>query len=246
MIIEVFCNLIDLSAELLLCRAAGATVVCPMFFLRARMPSRFRRFYAEYRHKPCRLLDVGCGNHSATKTMKWFPQCEYHGVDKGIHENDDVDFAAMASFHDIDLIEAPEKLDAIPDDSFDVVLMCHVIEHLPNGIQVLRKVAGKVVEGGKIYLEFPSVKSLGLPNMHRTLNFCDDLSHVRLYGLGEVANELLTDGFRIIRGGARRDWRRMVLLPVMLACDMAEYGRITGGSFWDWTGCVDYIYAEKR
>ena len=31
--------------------------------------------------KPFRLLDIGAGNHSATKAKTVFPNCEYHGVD---------------------------------------------------------------------------------------------------------------------------------------------------------------------
>ncbi|MBL0144979.1 MAG: hypothetical protein IPP48_03660 [Chitinophagaceae bacterium] len=27
------------------------------------------------------LLDIGSGNHSASKTLNVFPNCEYHGVD---------------------------------------------------------------------------------------------------------------------------------------------------------------------
>ena len=34
-----------------------------------------------FNNRPFRLLDVGAGNHSATKIKNVFQNCEYHGVD---------------------------------------------------------------------------------------------------------------------------------------------------------------------
>ncbi len=43
--------------------------------------NKFIYLKKSFANRPFRLLDIGAGNHSATKTKKVFPQCEYHGVD---------------------------------------------------------------------------------------------------------------------------------------------------------------------
>src|SRR5438552_1511265 len=96
------------------------------------LPSKFRYIDKFVGEKPFRLLDIGAGNHSASKTKKWFPRCEYHGVDLDKnYNNDQTDFGLMHSFYEMNL----EKLefDPIPDNYFDFIMMAHVIEHLHNG-----------------------------------------------------------------------------------------------------------------
>ena len=88
----------------------------------------------------------------------------------------------MKEFHDLDLAEDLQKLDSFPDGFFDVAILSHVIEHLPNGTDVLSRVADKVKAGGRLYVEFPSVRSLKLPSFSAgVLHFCDDPTHVRRY-----------------------------------------------------------------
>jgi SAM-dependent methyltransferase len=207
------------------------------------IPRKFRYFYRSMKGTTFSLLDVGCGNHSPTETKRWFPECEYHGIDKEIYNNSEEDIRLMKCFYQINLED--ESLDIIPDANFDVVLMNHVLEHLWNGMGVLKSLAGKVKAGGRIYVEFPSVRSLALPNLPGTLNFCDDPTHVRIYTVEEVVNLLLQEGFRIIRGGVRRDYLNILLLPAILAYKLAKERKLTAGPFWDIAGFADFIYAVK-
>lgn len=204
--------------------------------------SKFRKFYREFKDREFTLLDIGCGNHSASLAKNWFPKCRYYGLDHGIYNNDKYDFDLMETFYDVDL--SSSAMEEIPDELFDVIILNHVIEHLPNGLNVLKEVTGKLKPGGKLYVEFPSVKSLSLPNMKGTLNFCDDNTHVRLYDLREVANVLLAHDMRIIRGGTRREWWKILLFP-LLALHMVVQGR-PAGAFQDIMGFAEYVYAEKK
>ena len=70
---------------------------------------------------------------------------------------------------------------------------------------LLAALTAKLKPGGSIFVEYPSVRSLSLPSMPGTLNFCDDHSHVRVYDLKEVANVLLANGMLITKAGTRRD-----------------------------------------
>lgn len=205
------------------------------------IPPKFRRFARELRGHRFRLLDVGCGNHSVRQAKLWFPECEYYGVDQGVYNNDEEDFAMMESFFQLDLEH--DELDAIPDEFFDVIVMNHVIEHLWQGDRVLPRVVRKLRPGGRLYVEFPAERSLSFPRMRGTLNFCDDLTHVRVYDIKEVANILLENGLRITRAGVRRDWRRMLLFPALLVRGVLRGA--PAGAFWDIMGFAEFVYAYR-
>ena len=91
--------------------------------------SKFLFLRKSFESKSFKLLDVGIGNHSASKTTFLFPDCEYYGVDLNKnYNNSNEDFEAMKDFYEMDLT----KLDfhIIPDNFFDGIWIVHVIEHL--------------------------------------------------------------------------------------------------------------------
>lgn len=209
-------------------------------------PFRFKLFKQEYGDRVIDYLDVGCGSHSPTYTKRWFPHWRYHGIDRpnSDYDTDASDQAAMETFYELDLEH--DALDPLPDATFDIATFSHVIEHLPNGLDVLRGIAAKVKPGGKVYVEFPSERSLNLPSMRGTLHFCDDETHVRVYSPREIANVLLEEGFRIVRAGPRRDWLRIMLFPVVVPAKYLLRRGLSGSDFWDITGFAAFVYAEKR
>ncbi len=212
------------------------------------IPYKLRFFYRKYRSISFNLLDVGCGNKSPSITKYWFPQCKYYGLDKEVYNNYDVDFECMDKFYQIDLERS--DLAEVPNDFFQAIIFSHVIEHLSDGLNVIKILTHKLSPGGNIYIEFPAVKSLSLPSARETLNFCDDESHVRLYDLKEIANTLLLNGVKIIKGGHRRDMRKVVLSPLFVPplqiYSLIRYRDLWARGLWDLLGFADYIYGEKR
>ena len=209
------------------------------------LPSKFRFIERFYGQKPFRLLDIGAGNHSASNTKKWFPACEYHGVDldKNYH-NDENDFRLMTAFYEMNL----EALDfaAIPDNYFDFIVMAHVVEHLKNGDDVIAGLLPKLRKGGLIYLEFPGYHSTTLPRMQGTLNFFDDDTHVRIYSLQEFYNLFLRHQFQVVAGGAQRRWHNVLLIPLKIPHNLIKYKRIVPSIFWDLLGFAEYVVARKK
>ncbi len=67
---------------------------------------------------------------------------------------------------------------AIPDSSYDFVILHHVVEHMTAPAQILATVCSKLKPGGYIWIAVPSLRSLSLPPAHGTLQFCDDPTHV--------------------------------------------------------------------
>lgn len=205
---------------------------------------KFRYLHRSFGSSSFRLLDVGSGNHSASKTCRVFPLCDYYGIDKEkTYHNSEEDFRVMKGFYETDL----EQLEfaAIPDNYFDALWMVHVIEHLQNGDEVIAALLPKLKKGGFIFIEYPGKKSLQLPSMYGTLNFHDDPTHVRLYSNVELENLLTGKGFTILRSGTRRNWPYIFLLPVRIFQSLYTYKKIVGSVFWDLLGFAEFVYAKK-
>jgi SAM-dependent methyltransferase len=209
------------------------------------MPARLRYLRKRFGTRPFSMLDVGCGNHSPSRTRRFLPRCNYFGIDRELYNNDAADLSAMSKFWQIDLESS--DLTEIPDSSFDAIVMSHVIEHLRSGLDVLGTLATrKLKPGGVIYVEFPSVRSLGLPSMTGTLQFCDDPTHLRVYSVREIANVLLSQRLRILSAGRRRLWDRVILLPLAyLYRRLLQRDLEVAGIFWDLLGFADYVFAER-
>lgn len=195
--------------------------------------------------KPFRLLDIGAGNHSASKTCRVFPACEYYGVDiDKTYENDESDFKVMKAFYELDLTKLDYSI--IPDNYFDGIWMVHVIEHLTNGDEVIAKLLPKLKIGGFIFIEYPGIKSTKLPSMYGTLNFYDDKTHVRIYSVKEISGLLTQNNFTIVNGGTRRNWFYIFLLPIRIFQSLYTYKRVVASVFWDLLGFAEFIYARKN
>jgi SAM-dependent methyltransferase len=210
------------------------------------MPPKLKRIARDF-GTDCavRILDIGCGNGSASRTKRWFPECEYHGLDRGNYNNSDADFSLMTAFYEIDLEEDSAALDRVPTAAFDVVIVAHVIEHLRNGLDVIQRLVPKLRPGGRIYIEWPGARSLGLPSMRGTLHFCDDATHVRVYSVREVANTLLDSGCRIISAGTRRDLVRTFATPINFTYQFLRDGQPSAASLWDIMGFAEFAYASR-
>lgn len=190
------------------------------------------------------LLDVGSGNHSASKTKKLFPECEYHGIDMDQYFNNDAqDIAAMHAFYKMDLTQL--QFDAIPNAYFDFIRMAHVIEHLHNGDAVISGLLPKLKKGGYIYIEYPGEKSTRLPSMQGTLNFYDDDTHVRIYSVKEIRALLQQHQLSIVSSGTRRNIAFLCAMPFRILGNLLQGKKPQGNMFWDLLGFAEFVFARK-
>lgn len=195
--------------------------------------------------RPFRLLDIGAGNHSATKAKRVFPNCEYHGVDlERDYNNDESDFKLMQAFYEMDLTRL--DLSPIPDDHFDAILMVHVIEHLYNGDKVLPLLLRKLKKGGYFYIEYPGEKSTRLPSMPGTLNFKDDPTHVRVYAVKELEAIFTANGCTVLRSGIRRNTWFIMATPFRVIGAWLKGKKPKGPVFWDVMGFAEYLWVKKN
>ena len=195
--------------------------------------------------KPFRLLDIGAGNHSATKAKRVFPLCEYHGVDmEKDYNNDQEDFNQMAAFYEMDLTKLDFK--SIPDNYFDGIWMVHVIEHLYNGDEVIKLLLPKLMMGGYMYVEYPGKRSTTLPSMHGSLNFKDDPTHVRVYAVKELSALFPANNCRVLSSGTRRNPWFMMAIPFRVVMSLVKGEKMQGNIFWDVLGFAEYLWVQKK
>jgi len=212
--------------------------------IRSGINFKFSFMKRAFGNRPFKLLDIGTGNHSASKTTKLFPVCEYYGVDLNRdYNNSEIDFKKMKEFYELDLTNL--KYDIIPDNYFDGIWMSHVIEHLHNGDKVLPLLLKKLKKGGFFYIEYPGKKSTTLPSMRGTLNFKDDLTHVRLYSIPELKKIFQTNNCEVIASGTRRNWYYILAMPVRMLIDLIKRGHLEGNIFWDLLGFAEYWWVKK-
>lgn len=193
-----------------------------------------------------KVLDIGCGNHSASIMKRYYVDCKYYGLDKDKnYKNDSEDFEAMEDFYKIDLNQNLESFNVVPNDFFDCIILSHTIEHLYNGEAVLLGLFPKLKKGGIIYIETPSTLSTHLPNLGVGLNFYSDPTHIKVYPLDDIKSFLKRNGFSIIKSGKRRSIKRILFLPFYIIGSIIRFKYVSAGVFYDITGFANYVVARK-
>jgi SAM-dependent methyltransferase len=212
-------------------------------------PMKFRYVRRWLNAAPIHILDIGCGNNSPSVTRRWFPGCHYTGADIQRYNLGEADDAAMDAFY---LLGADGTgYEAIPDTSYDLVILNHVLEHLKEPAAVLATLCQKLKPGGYIWIAFPSLRSLGLPSsVDETLQFCDDPTHVYLPDVREVANVLLANDVKVLHAGRSREgfftslgdlfklFKR--LLKKLIT------GKFSGRGLWYLLGFEDHVLGQRR
>jgi SAM-dependent methyltransferase len=212
-------------------------------------PMKFRYVMQRLSAAPLHILDIGCGNNSPSVTKRWFPGCHYTGADIQRYNLNGEDDAAMDAFY---LLGADGSgYDAIPDGSYDFVILNHVLEHMTEPTPVLAALCRKLKPGGFIWIAFPSLRSLGLPpSKDETLQFCDDPTHVYVPDVREVANILLANGVKVVHAGRSREGMLTTLgdavkLVKRLLKKMFT-GKFSGRGMWYLLGFEDHVLGQRR
>ena len=196
-----------------------------------------------------RILDIGCGNGSPSLTKRWFPGCHYAGADIQRYNLSDADDAAMDEF--FQLGSDGSGYAAIPDASYDFVILNHVVEHMAEPEPILAALCAKLKPRGYIWVAFPSLRSLSLPHsVDETLQFCDDPTHIYLPDVRQIANVLLANGVKVLHAGRSREGLSTTLADVFKLCKRLIKklftGRFSGRGMWYLLGFEDHVFGQRR
>ena len=124
----------------------------------------------------CKLLDVGCGNNGPRIAKDLLKNSYYVGLDVGNYNQ------AYSHLADEYIISTPEgfadSLSGLSTD-FDAVISNHNLEHCNNREAVLNAMCDRLKVSGKLFLCFPTEKSIRFPSgRNGTLNYYDDSTHI--------------------------------------------------------------------
>lgn len=115
-----------------------------------------------------------------------------------------------------------------PDQMMDAITCMHLIEHLNDLTSLLTQAARLLKPGGRIYIETPHPKSVTLSSLRGaaagtfTVNFYDDLTHVRPVAIGALAQQVRASALEVVTTGTSRNWLFAAAWPVFLFLPMSR------------------------
>lgn len=194
------------------------------------------------------VLDVGCLNFRITKMgEKLRPgKLRYFGVDY-------VDPDSMPEGFIFKKADLNHESLPFEDDSFDLVLAIHVLEHIKDPIAFFSECIRVCKPGGKIYFETPSERSLLLPGMpfqhdlFYSLSFFDDPTHTsRPWSPQSLYRLTKLFGCNPLKVRYMFTWLHRLALPFILPLALIiRNGRLLQHIVWNAVGWTSCLIAEK-
>ncbi len=139
-----------------------------------------------------KLLDVGCGSGQFVAEMLGFGMDAY-GVDPNCSVRDAPDALRPRIFPG----NLPEA--GFAPESFDVITMNHVVEHLPNPREVLAETFRILKKNGTFIIGVPNCRSFAFRLFGRNWYQIDTPRHLVVYSDKILAGMLRAAGFRITK-----------------------------------------------
>ncbi len=106
--------------------------------------------------QPRSILEVGCGNAQRLARLRgaWQPSPRVVGADLSISP----ELRRFATEQAVELVEAnvDESLEVFDGESFDVIIMSQLIEHLRDPARALRRLRSILSEQGRLIIETPN------------------------------------------------------------------------------------------
>ena len=118
-------------------------------------------------------------------------------------------------------IKVYNDFDKVPENSFDVVFSCHVLEHLEDPLKNIKQLRKKLKKDGKLILVLPVEK-------HRKASFRPDKNqHLYSWNFRTINNLLAKSGFKVTENEYLRGKAYMKLLPFS-SISFGLYSFLTG------------------
>ena len=209
---------------------------------------RFRFFKCVPRN--CKLLDIGAGSGGLSFWKDWsFPQ----RTDIRMYAIDLVKGEYFDRYEDFQIINLDHEDMKFSNNEFDAVIMSHVIEHLTNPDHVLREIYRVLKPGAKAYFELPTPETISFPRQKEfmeqginvtTVNFFDDLTHIRTYTMDQLQSLMKDHKFTILESG--------IIQNNFLEHELFTYGvnmndqPLTSYGVWSLLRWAQYIIVEKH
>lgn len=191
-----------------------------------------------------RVLDIGCGDGLLLKAINHYKGSVCFGIDaKDIEEMETV------KFFKVDITKDRFPFD---DNTFDCVLMNHVLEHLPEVDHTLKEIRRVMKTGGVCYIETPNPRTVLLPSINfkveqgMPFNFYDDCTHIRPYNEFALRG-VLRPYLEPVRSGKSRNWFMVAISPLKILTGFLFANRRDIFIYmWQLVGGASYIVCRKE
>ncbi len=148
------------------------------------------RHIFEVTEAPGKLLDIGCGNGEFLRFASRFGW-NVVGVD---FDEGAVSEARSGGFDvrlgGVDVIDSKEK--------FDFISLSHVIEHVYDPVDLIRKCYALLNDGGVLWLETPNIESMGYVYYKSNWRGLEPPRHIVLFNQTSLYQMLLKSGFQSV------------------------------------------------
>lgn len=148
--------------------------------------------YLKNPNDPVRILDVGCGSGNfllrldSKRFIKYGAEVNAEAV--GLCESNGL---AMYNQNVLDI--------DFTDTKFDVITMWHVLEHIHNPIETLKKIYTLLPADGLFIFQIPNSGSWGFKYGQANWFHLDSPRHLALYGIPGVEKLCELSGFKIVQ-----------------------------------------------
>lgn len=133
--------------------------------------------------RPVTVLEIGCGSGWAISYRH--PSIRYIAIDRGSVYRASLEECGI-EFHEFDVSDKPLPL---ADGTVDVVLLIHLIEHIPHIEAFTQELRRILRPHGCIYIRTPNVARV-------KWRFWDDFTHVRPFTPNSLDHLMRTYGFQ--------------------------------------------------
>ncbi len=205
------------------------------------LPSLRSAADAECRHLPPlpagggRLLDVGCGNGGflmLAKQAGW----QVEGLDFDVGAVQAARSRGLEVHHGgIEVLEGRSAC-------YDVITLCHVIEHVRDPIANLSRLHALLKPGGLLWLDTPNLSSLGAARFGPNWRALEPPRHLVLFTPTSLMDSLFSAGFI----SCKQHWRGMSLFEVYASSEAIANGGIGLGASHQGHPPLQDIFAELR
>jgi SAM-dependent methyltransferase len=136
-----------------------------------------------------RILDVGCGDGSALRNLARYGDWDLWGVE--INE----EAAGYARALGFNVQNGTLATADLPDGTFDLIRLGHVIEHLPAPEKALTRILSLLRPGGIVYGETPSTSCLDFHLLGKYWGALHAPRHLVLFNRDNLEDTLEAAGF---------------------------------------------------
>lgn len=164
---------------------------CKLFFkLTGMQKQRIQKnFLFLQKETPGRLLDVGCGaGHLLNRIRQLGWEVEGIDFDENAVEQAKKLYQLKAQTGDLKTI-------AYPNNSFDVITLKHVIEHIPEPVELLQECYRILKTGGRLIMTTPNIQSWGHQRFQHYWRGLEPPRHLFLYNCHTLAEITKKAGF---------------------------------------------------